>query len=142
MASFQNMSVTGNLTVADPKNNVLTNAASGWTNMSLTSPFTNYSSGWVSGRYIKVGKIVYVEGLLSQSGVAAFGTIFTFPAGYRPPQTIYLRGLNNSNQRSTQLRIDTNGNFRVTTVSSSYVVNNSDYINNGWLSICCNFYAG
>ena len=59
---------------------------SGWTDVSLASGFTTYSSG-SNLRYRKIGSLVQIQGIVKNTSAIAAGTISTIgtvPAGYRP----------------------------------------------------------
>lgn len=66
---------------------------SGWINATLTSNFKAYGgSSTNTPQYRKIGKIIYIRGIIAPTAEIASGaskTIFTLPNGYRPTKPIY-----------------------------------------------------
>jgi hypothetical protein len=50
--------------------------------------WTNYGGGWAPAQFRKIGSQVFLKGLVAGGPVGS--TIFTLPAGYRPPETAML----------------------------------------------------
>lgn len=63
---------------------------SGWINVAggvgFAGTWTNFAGGWDVAAYRKIGKVVYLKGLVA--GGAVGSTIFTLPAGYIPAANI------------------------------------------------------
>lgn len=63
-------------------------ASEGWTAPSLGSNVVNYGNGYNDIGYQRSGARIYLRGAFAASGtLAAKGTLFTLPAGYRPART-------------------------------------------------------
>ncbi len=55
-----------------------------WIALPFTTNWSNYGSGDTSGRYRKIGDIVYLEGLVKRASGNQDMTIAVLPAGYKP----------------------------------------------------------
>ena len=71
----------GTLTV-DTDGNAVIGGDTGWLTPSFASPWTNYGSPYANAAYRRIGKRVYLRGLVKGTG-ATTGVIFTLPAGFR-----------------------------------------------------------
>lgn len=60
---------------------------SGWISPTLQNSWVDYGSPYTSGQYRKIGKIVYLKGLLKNGTVGSddnTNVIFQLPSNYRP----------------------------------------------------------
>ena len=87
----------------------------------LTHPRKNYGSCWGTAKAMKIGKVVYLEGLVKGGNNAS--VIATLPEGWRPSASFIFSGAQNNNQ-SVRININANGNVQL----------NGNY-NTGWISL-------
>jgi hypothetical protein len=67
----------------------------GWTNVtSFTNSWGNYT-GFVT-RYMMVGRLVVIEGIVSGGTVGAGTPVFTLPSPYLPSQSIHVAQIGNN----------------------------------------------
>lgn len=85
-----------------------TQAGSGWTSLSFNTGWTDFGSGHITGRYKKVGDLVFLSGLVKRTSGGAT-TIATLPLGFRPGG-IYLY-IMNTDSGAGRIDIDTSGNI-------------------------------
>jgi hypothetical protein len=80
-------SVTGDVILNDGLWGNVSALPTAWTNITTWSnSWANYGGSWQTAQYRKHMDKVELRGLARNDGtVAAFGTIFTLPVGYRPP---------------------------------------------------------
>jgi len=75
--------------------NTVTPTDSGWQDVTFESGYGNYGSPFPDVQYRKIGKVVYLKGLMDP---ATHGTAFTLPEGYRPPERQAIDVINNNSQ--------------------------------------------
>ena len=98
----------------------------GWTAPALLNSWANYGAPFDPTGYQKVGRVVYLRGLVS--GGASGSVIFTLPAGYRPGSQLILPAITNPNTIG-RMDVFTNGNVQCNVGSTAF------------FSVCCSFIA-
>lgn len=90
-----------------------------FTNASLSSGWTNYSSSWGLGGYKKTPSgIVCLRGLVTNTGGGSGTVICNLPAGYRPARPLIFASLCGSGLCQIDIRADGNVLFRSGNASS------------------------
>lgn len=95
-----------------------------WTALSLVNQWVDYGGVYSSPRYRRINGRVEIRGLVKNGS----GTIAYLPAGFRPAQYLIFSTTTNPNVYG-RINIHTDGAIAPVTYD------------NGWLSICCSFYA-
>jgi hypothetical protein len=84
-----------------------------WVNMALGNAWTNTDTntyGFAS--YRKRGDVVELRGLITPGTVGA--VIFTLPAGFRPPKSVWFLGHTNANPNAAKVEILSSGAMNIT----------------------------
>lgn len=92
-----------------------------WKELSLATGFENYGEDYAPLRYKKVGKFIFIQGML-KTNTTGYVTIATLPETYRPKYVIYSMGIGGNNPKA--LIFQPNGEIKA-----------SDIITNSWLGI-------
>lgn len=102
---------------------------SGWQSLTLGSGVTQYSAANYPVRCRKIGKQVYIEGLISNA-VALNVTVATIPNGYRPSknQIVAVPVSKKTAGRSANLIFYATGEIKIDSVNSSEGLVSSDYV--------------
>lgn len=98
----------------------------GWTAPTLLNSWVNYGAPFDPCGYQRVGKVVYLRGLLKNGTVGQ--NMFVLPNGYRPGSQLIIAVVTNSNVIG-RMDILTNGGVQCNVGS------------NGWFSVCTSFIA-
>ncbi len=107
----------------------LESADSGWQTLTLGSGVTEYNQANCPVRCRKIGKQVYVEGLISNT-VALNVTIATIPDGFRPSknQIVVTPVSKKTTGRYATLIFFTTGEIKIDAISTSESLVSSDYV--------------
>lgn len=94
-----------------------------WTTMSMSNNWVAYDSagsGFAQPQYRRVGDVVYCRGSIKRSTGTPAGNevIFTFPAGFRPPEDLVF-GVNEGGSVSTRSRLDMHAGGTLTWVTGT-----------------------
>lgn len=92
-----------------------------WKELSLATGFENYGENYAPLRYKKVGKFIFIQGML-KTNTTGFVTIAALPETYRPKYTIYSMSAGGDNFKA--LLFQPNGEIKA-----------SDITTNSWLGI-------
>jgi hypothetical protein len=89
-----------------------------WIAPTLSGSWTNFGGGFQTIAYRRVGDIVYLKGLAKNASLTVPSTIFTLPAGYRPPSDTIFPSVSE----------DVFGSVRITSVGvvSGFVAKDTD----------------
>lgn len=87
-----------------------------WNIPTYTNSWTSYGAGFAPARYMKVGNIVFVSGLV-RSGTIGL-PVFTLPVGYRPAYSVSTAS--QANNVFSLLEILSNGQVTPQTGSNAY----------------------
>lgn len=112
---------------------------SGWIAGTLSSMFKEYAAGSNGPEYRRVGKKVYIRGVVSPKqsiqGSASQNTIFVLPEGFRPSKAEY-RECQGSTKATWLLDITAGGEVRMSRYGvGTYQTADTDC----WLPFSCNF---
>lgn len=104
-------------------------ADSGWNNLALGSGVTQYDATNYPVRCRKIGKQVYIEGLITNA-ITLDVTIATIPSGFRPAknQIVTVPVSKQTTGKTANLIFYTTGEIKITAVNSSETLTTSDYI--------------
>lgn len=127
MASILNVDQIGHstsgttaITIASDGTVTMPENDSGWIEITLTSPFTAFTTSPDFGNpeYRKTGDIVNIQGLINANSASDGSTIFTLPSGYRPKKRLIFTQ-QNGNAATARVDIFPNGEVEAHAIANN-----------------------